>query len=182
MDAQDHPRSRGVYNQGRPLRAEYPGSSPLARGLHASGEPVRKAVRIIPARAGFTWLAADVMVTDPDHPRSRGVYAVCAVAGFIAWGSSPLARGLPRPAGDRAVGPGIIPARAGFTADRSRVPAAARDHPRSRGVYAEELRARAGEGGSSPLARGLRRSSVGWSGRGGIIPARAGFTRPHSTT
>ena len=51
------------------------------------------------------------------------------------------------------------------------------DHPRSRGVYASFGAARADDGGSSPLARGLQ--VVGGDNRvwERIIPARAGFTQ-----
>ena len=70
----------------------------------------------------------------------------------------------------------IIPARAGFTdIHRGRLQGGA-DHPRSRGVYADRPERAGVRGGSSPLARGLlfmvRISFL----RGGIIPARAGFT------
>ena len=50
------------------------------------------------------------------------------------------------------------------------------DHPRSRGVYFGLVSTQVDELGSSPLARGLPTQSVGWCQRGGIIPARAGFT------
>ena len=51
-----------------------------------------------------------------------------------------------------------------------------RDHPRSRGVYdqtGQEVRV---VGGSSPLARGLPGLCPTCANKGGIIPARAGFT------
>ena len=52
------------------------------------------------------------------------------------------------------------------------------DHPRSRGVYSALRRRWARWDGSSPLARGLRGEGLRF-GRGyGIIPARAGFTKP----
>ena len=136
MSQPDHPRSRGVY-QVRPGETGVgQGSSPLARGLHDElGDPLT-AVRIIPARAGFTQVRTRQTSADQDHPRSRGVYPVVGLidlaadgiiparAGFTdpprtpapgVPGSSPLARGLPcqlHP--DRERG-GIIPARAGFT-------------------------------------------------------------------
>ena len=50
------------------------------------------------------------------------------------------------------------------------------DHPRSRGVYASFGAARADDGGSSPLARGLLVEPEGVTGKDRIIPARAGFT------
>ena len=52
--AQDHPRSRGVYKGLNVVAFMAPGSSPLARGLLAQREAPRLALRIIPARAGFT--------------------------------------------------------------------------------------------------------------------------------
>ena len=113
-----------------------------------------------------------------DHPRSRGVYQSALNDLASATGSSPLARGLRRH--DTAVRPhrGIIPARAGFTRGVTTPTRSARDHPRSRGVYA-----RVGEGpgrqlGSSPLARGLLPRPGRRHHGTGIIPARAGFTRP----
>ena len=54
----DHPRSRGVYNIWPRLAAAAEGSSPLARGLRDLAGDVVGAVRIIPARAGFTWSGA----------------------------------------------------------------------------------------------------------------------------
>ena len=53
----DHPRSRGVYSKFAAECWVVDGSSPLARGLlerHPSG---RRTNRIIPARAGFTFVA-----------------------------------------------------------------------------------------------------------------------------
>ena len=50
------------------------------------------------------------------------------------------------------------------------------DHPRSRGVYSDWKCAVITLDGSSPLARGLRPDHSQAGVRGGIIPARAGFT------
>ena len=72
--------------------------------------------------------------------------------------------------------PGIIPARAGFTALSRRSYARPGDHPRSRGVYGSEIPRALGSKGSAPLARGLRRSQEGVLHTSRIIPARAGFT------
>ena len=71
---------------------------------------------------------------------------------------------------------GIIPARAGFTAQSIRRIRRERDHPRSRGVYRSPVSGRIPGSGSSPLARGLRGGSAVVLGGAGIIPARAGFT------
>ena len=52
------------------------------------------------------------------------------------------------------------------------------DHPRSRGVYGRPVRVSCWSAGSSPLARGLRSGDATGRAMRGIIPARAGFTRP----
>ena len=134
--ARDHPRSRGVYLVFEPVRHQYRGSSPLARGLRRLGPFRQVAARIIPARAGFTDLLRVYGVDLLDHPRSRGVYDPLPGWACEALGSSPLARGLRHPCrpGPRATR--IIPARAGFT------------------LFS--FLAWASHSGSSPLARGLR--------------------------
>ena len=91
-------------------------------------------------------------------------------------GSSPLARGLPWVLPCQNCPPGIIPARAGFTAGTSTALILIRDHPRSRGVYAQRRREGVPGRGSSPLARGLHQAALGPVQRRWIIPARAGFT------
>ena len=172
----DHPRSRGVYALVTNSVANALGSSPLARGLR--WRDMRRLIRfrIIPARAGFT--AANVFARLPieDHPRSRGVYRRGHTPTLTDRGSSPLARGLqawthPPPHRSR-----IIPARAGFTLSMITGVAPAGDHPRSRGVYINNVAIFVNGGGSSPLARGLPIPDRVQNIRIGIIPARAGFT------
>ena len=91
-------------------------------------------------------------------------------------GSSPLARGLHRRHPQIGRDPGIIPARAGFTAQGPPDCRRRRDHPRSRGVYRRRSLAARRRPGSSPLARGLRGAVPHVRATVGIIPARAGFT------
>ena len=74
---------------------------------------------------------------------------------------------------------GIIPARAGFTPVPSSGTQGNQDHPRSRGVYTSPTRSGTSSGGSSPLARGLLFCIGVFFSIVRIIPARAGFTRPH---
>ena len=91
-------------------------------------------------------------------------------------GSSPLARGSRSVVrGDEGV-VGIIPTRAGFTPRDGTAASQHPDHPRSRGVYAGDLRGSPGARGSSPLARGSLVGKVVAYSLPGIIPARAGFT------
>ena len=154
--AGDHPRSRGVYGLVGGGDESAAGSSPLARGLPGVDEVMTRRDGIIPARAGFTRGMASPRSIEWDHPRSRGVYDASTMRSPWIAGSSPLARGL---RGGREIQerrPGIIPARAGFTARAARPSTAPADHPRSRGVY----RCPCGDGTDD----------------GRIIPARAGFT------
>ena len=132
---EDHPRSRGVYPHDLMARATSGGSSPLARGLLRPGVVLADAVRIIPARAGFTTSVGSSAPEAVDHPRSRGVYVDGGTDDDALDGSSPLARGLQECPGQLGVGPGIIPARAGFTRADARECPTTWDHPRSRGVY-----------------------------------------------
>ena len=154
----DHPRSRGVYRTHYRNQAHLLGSSPLARGLRRGCRGLRGRDRIIPARAGFTQPSSPSWNCSRDHPRSRGVYTTILSFLELFTGSSPLARGLPF-LGDATVGDWrIIPARAGFTDVLDALPKRHADHPRSRGVYLAVALDRRLQGGSSPLARGLRKS------------------------
>ena len=72
---------------------------------------------------------------------------------------------------------GIIPARAGFTRAPSVLSTNFRDHPRACGVYARHRHPSRCARGSSPRVRGLRDPQPHLLPPGGIIPARAGFTR-----
>ena len=120
----------------KPPECERPSVSLLAcrRAQHATPQPKRSA----------------------DCPRSRGVYYPEGTATVDGRGSSPLARGLPGQFAWPSLCCRIIPARAGFTRICSSLTRGSRDHPRSRGVYAASVPARARPAG--------------------IIPARAGFT------
>ena len=111
---------------------------------------------------------------------TRGVYRDGLDKPAQITGSSPLARGLRIPPPGDSDHVGIIPARAGFTPPRSRPTGATWDHPRSRGVYTDCTTEPHWEAGSSPLARGLPPVLLHRPGAGGIIPARAGFTRPRT--
>ena len=158
------------------------GSSPLARGLRGHEGRTEPLTRIIPARAGFTDPSSTREEAKTDHPRSRGVYPGADGDVSAHFGSSPLARGLPREHLLRPEPDGIIPARAGFTGGSISRISCPTDHPRSRGVYLEEHDVEPLVEGSSPLARGLRARASRAGTQRGIIPARAGFTRRSSRT
>ena len=170
------PARAGFTRPRRRTSSRMSGSSPLARGLQFDVEVVSGQHRIIPARAGFTQAVEGQGDRLADHPRSRGVYSQVAPRNRAAGGSSPLARGLLSNWRRLCGAPGIIPARAGFTAPPPSGWRGDRDHPRSRGVYCRALYPRDQASGSSPLARGLRHDIVVGVGPRRIIPARAGFT------
>ena len=153
----DHPRSRGVYAARAIFASRRAGSSPLARGLLVLLADLRGLARIIPARAGFTVPRRPSSGRSRDHPRSRGVYPSSPSRRPARAGSSPLARGLRGPGTEVTLCNGIIPARAGFTHRYRQGLLAARDHPRSRGVYFMFRALMSIPVGSSPLARGLPR-------------------------
>ena len=133
------------------------GSSPLARGLLKRVLAHYLRNRIIPARAGFTYGGDAAQWLREDHPRSRGVYCTrTMILRSDLW---------------------IIPARAGFTAYGVGHRLSLKDHPRSRGVYSHAVPPNPRIMGSSPLARGLPFAAAPLDAQGGIIPARAGFTR-----
>ena len=89
---------------------------------------------------------------------------------------SPHARGLRAVAEGGAEPLGIIPARAGFTRYSRGEAESVEDHPRSRGVYDVTGVLYRADGGSSPLARGLRQVRHLGGVHARISPARAGFT------
>ena len=135
--SRDHPRSRGVYGRRPHPCGGRVGSSPLARGLRAAGPDWQADPGIIPARAGFTRRTRPLQAGRRDHPRSRGVYERCPAGTVADPGSSPLARGLLSTIEEFKSRLRIIPARAGFTLTVCLCSYSARDHPRSRGVYAD---------------------------------------------
>ena len=178
----DHPRSRGVYYNEIGLESVDMGSSPLARGLPSPDVNKQNDWGIIPARAGFTLRGRSLRTWSWDHPRSRGVYEKSRQHVLRPGGSSPLARGLQVFHCDLGRNVRIIPARAGFTRRRPRFRSRRWDHPRSRGVYPIWFATASRCAGSSPLARGLRKRCPRPPVSRRIIPARAGFTRPSTTT
>ena len=75
---------------------------------------------------------------------------------FTREGSSPLSRGIQQIPRDKRFKRRIIPALAGNTLAGCAPPAFGRDHPRSRGEYADLAGADLALEGSSPLSRGIR--------------------------
>ena len=191
-----HPRSRGENLEERSDSCEEGGSSPLTRGKRGEDRRDGHPGRLIPAHAGKTPTAPEIVAVTWAHPRSRGENRNRHRPSYFLDGSSPLTRGKPVDAGLPRGGAGLIPAHAGKTRFNGRGVGHIGAHPRSRGE--NESRSRAGlmTKGSSPLTRGKQTSRMaslaslgsspltrgklavvlGSAHRRGLIPAHAGKT------
>ena len=174
----DHPRMRGEHRVALKRAELHRGSSPHARGARAVRRRIRYRAGIIPACAGSTPDAAQVIVAARDHPRMRGEHFTVPDTASYFSGSSPHARGARGRAGVDGVDHGIIPACAGSTSSSGKLTEASGDHPRMRGEHSTVMESVSTQMGSSPHARGALHDEVG-NGRAaaGIIPACAGSTR-----
>ena len=152
------------------------GSSPLARGTRPHPAREGRDARFIPARAGNTRAAAPGARGSPVHPRSRGEHTASPAAGSGIPGSSPLARGTPRPGPAPASARRFIPARAGNTCPVNAPPCTTAVHPRSRGEHRHRIPDLTLGDGSSPLARGTPPRRPPRPAAQRFIPARAGNT------
>ena len=156
------------------------GSSPLARGtlLNLLAQLIYSG--LIPARAGNTSICRGRRRHLWAHPRSRGEHRAFSAGAGGGGGSSPLARGTPQAASRDGWRTGLIPARAGNTAQKPVKGLCTWAHPRSRGEHSPTSLVSPYEMGSSPLARGTpscRRAQCHYRG---LIPARAGNTVRYS--
>ena len=171
-----HPRSRGENESRRCSPVTSPGSSPLTRGKLRAVLRRLLSDGLIPAHAGKTCGFLQGGCEPGAHPRSRGENAVASAATHGVAGSSPLTRGKLGRAGQRDVGPRLIPAHAGKTTRPAGTRAARQAHPRSRGENPPPVRIGVADPGSSPLTRGKRCSLLRPSRSTRLIPAHAGKT------
>ena len=171
-----HPRSRGEHVKSVCRAISISGSSPLARGTLREWERLDRIRRFIPARAGNTKVYCGCCRNRAVHPRSRGEHLAGSRETRTLGGSSPLARGTPPPRIAAPTAKRFIPARAGNTHGAHRGTSSQAVHPRSRGEHMTCARMRAENVGSSPLARGTRRTPSACPDGIRFIPARAGNT------
>ena len=139
---------------------EAPGSSPHARGTRPVGRQRHHHKGIIPACAGNTPPTSPWKDGHRDHPRMRGEHLYSHRKKLTAAGSSPHARGTPRPTRRRGARGGIIPACAGNTTPEPPSSERSRDHPRMRGEHGAPHDQRADTQGSSPHARGTHLQNI----------------------
>ena len=164
-------------NSWSPLTTPGPaGSSPLTRGKRLGGGNEPRVRGLIPAHAGKTPPSGPCRARARAHPRSRGENISSPASGVRTRGSSPLTRGKRHSKPTSHVRPGLIPAHAGKTPDRSFSAQKSAAHPRSRGENSQsssEIRRRVG---SSPLTRGKLVVHVLEARGTRLIPAHAGKT------
>ena len=154
------------------------GSSPLSRGI-LTNEIGGVATRgIIPALAGNTTAVRASRIALSDHPRSRGEYLRRASPAPAGRGSSPLSRGIRLLTEECSWTMRIIPALAGNTRSQDQSHGSRKDHPRSRGEYAQSSPVWPPVIGSSPLSRGIRASAGGLGATHGDHPRSRGEYTP----
>ena len=149
-----HPRSRGEHLRTLSVPFSGGGSSPLARGTFIAFNQHRRALRLIPARAGNMISAKSFRRAMTAHPRSRGEHKFSFSLKSFTSGSSPLARGTCSGRGKTTAMMRLIPARAGNMAVAPEHGWVDPAHPRSRGEHEMPLSSSSLAVGSSPLARG----------------------------
>ena len=173
-----HPRSRGEHVEVEEIVKFNEGSSPLARETHPglAAHPARGG--LIPARAGNTRRPLEIILNIGAHPRSRGEHDYAPVDASLGLGSSPPVRGARDSVLDGVYKIGLIPARAGSTGVVPLVRVSSRAHPRPCGEHSSWGSPRCRWWGSSPPARGAPPAWSAPQNSRGLIPARAGSTRP----
>ena len=149
-----HPRVRGEHLITTTLALNVSGSSPRARGTLVDNPNHSNTFRFIPACAGNTICGSPASSGATVHPRVRGEHIISCSRVTSTAGSSPRARGTPRPRRDDPPGTRFIPACAGNTAVSRRRSLPAAVHPRVRGEHSRKARSHSAAGGSSPRARG----------------------------
>ncbi len=171
-----HPRERGEDLDALDLPNADPGSSPRARGGQGQRVPFPCARGLIPASAGRTTSRRNPWPGRRAHPRERGEDSGILNSMPGGGGSSPRARG------GRSVWPvrrrarGLIPASAGRTNAPRSLQRLSGAHPRERGEDSAVGEVEAGDGGSSPRARGGPERPRHGGRSAGLIPASAGRT------
>ena len=172
-----HPRACGENHFVGNLTTDPEGSSPRVRGKPGCYSWEDRFPRLIPARAGKTFVHCVPHRARWAHPRACGENAHYITVWRTCGGSSPRVRGKHVPHGGPPQLWRLIPARAGKTARRNVPGPAGPAHPRACGENCGNPCPARGQGGSSPRVRGKRRV---WRCRARsrrLIPARAGKTR-----
>ena len=171
-----HPRACGENPARCRGGSRTEGSSPRVRGKRPGWPSQPGHFRLIPARAGKTWVTAWPTPSPRAHPRVCGENYGVEIELFDGYGSSPRVRGKPRDVDRAPQPPRLILACAGKTRfpldDAPLRPA----HPRVCGENAGAGDALPHRGGSSPRVRGKLLRHRQERARVRLIPACAGKT------
>ncbi len=149
-----HPRVRGGDHKALLMMRVPEGPSPRARGRRPEELYLAAGQGSIPACAGETQSAPDVVPLHRVHPRVRGGDLMRGSMKDRAEGPSPRARGRPTTTTSTEGGRRSIPACAGETATDGSIRSESRVHPRVRGGDRPVLSESVEEEGPSPRARG----------------------------
>ncbi len=171
------PRPRGDLPSSlvRPVGARR--SSPPARGSSRCSRDQRKAVGVVPARAGIFRVPCVVPRGSPRRPRPRGDLPRWRSGRPGPAGSSPPARGSSLRAGADCRGLLVVPARAGIFRQSTTDGHDPSRRPRPRGDLPGERFSIWGPRWSSPPARGSSYHSAQLAVLDDVVPARAGIFR-----
>ena len=133
-------------------------------------------MRLIPARAGKTFVLSWSLAVAGAHPRAGGENFLIVEVAEKLDGSSPRGRGKLLADQDIPVEIRLIPARAGKTILLTERKVSAWAHPRAGGENQPGCYHARVSLGSSPRGRGKLRFLCVWLTTLGLIPARAGKT------
>ena len=135
----DHPRMCGEHLPRKRRFGTNSGSSPHVRGAPVSYYSDSGGYGIIPACAGSTDCGPPVYCPPRDHPRMCGEHYPLTRSYATGSGSSPHVRGAHTKVTAEGLPFGIIPACAGSTRLRVRIPPRPRDHPRMCGEHTSKI-------------------------------------------
>ena len=173
-----HPRPCGEHGAWIFGTATILGSSPPVRGARYQRLRQPAGCGLIPARAGSTLWFSSMVLFYWAHPRPCGEHTVTETRENITAGSSPPVRGALASTLGLSISSGLIPARAGSTAMTIVFKLSQRAHPRPCGEHGSDHSTTRAVSGSSPPVRGAHRCAGLVNTPAGLIPARAGSTRP----
>ena len=178
VGAQAHPRACGENSASTFELKSLFGSSPRVRGKLSEWETRPYEDGLIPARAGKTHRRSRRTRSSWAHPRACGENGGVGGVGHGGSGSSPRVRGKPSKTNPGVHTPRLIPARAGKTVLVVTSAPWWRAHPRACGENGWARRHIRAQPGSSPRVRGKLDERREGTPLRGLIPARAGKTRP----
>ncbi len=176
-----HPRACGEHRDSKSSARSSCGSSPLMRGTRVPRSPNPVPTRFIPAHAGNTSSAHNMMRLYTVHPRTCGEHSDRTNWRSNRSGSSPRMRGTRHRDLLFCVSYRFIPAHAGNSCRFDFRPITPPVHPRACGEHClHDLSAQA-ERGSSPRMQGTRSLPSLRRPARRFIPAHAGNTTTHTT-